>query len=153
MKEVKTFREDNGRIRFLTEEEETRLLPHCGPNLKPLVITALHTGFRKSELLSLRWENVDFRHRLIRVEAGYAKNREVRSAAHERSVDTNPTGQYTKRVYWAESFAIGRGNRTVIPIAPLPQLSEERESRILRSMIYAIPLRVGSSWQGWTWQR
>jgi integrase len=79
MKAVKTFREDNGRIRFLTEEEETRLLPHCGPNLKPLVVTALHTGFRKSELLSLRWENVDFRHRLIRVEAGYAKSREVRS--------------------------------------------------------------------------
>jgi integrase len=79
VKAVKTFREDNGRIRFLTEEEESRLLPLCGPYLKPLVITALHTGFRKSELLSLRWENVDFRHRLIRVEAGYAKNREVRS--------------------------------------------------------------------------
>jgi integrase len=79
VKQVKMFREDNGRIRFLTEEEEGRLLPYCGPNLKPLVITALHTGFRKSELLSLRWENVDFRHRLIRVEAGYAKNREVRS--------------------------------------------------------------------------
>jgi integrase len=79
VKQVKTFREDNGRIRFHTEEEVTRLLPRCGLNLKPLVMTALHTGFRKSELLSLRWENVDFRHRLIRVEAGYAKNREVRS--------------------------------------------------------------------------
>ena len=78
MKQAKTFREDYGRIRFLTEEE-TWLLPHCGSNLKPLVITALHTGFRKSELLSLRWENVDFRPRLIRVAAGYAKNTEVRS--------------------------------------------------------------------------
>jgi integrase len=79
VKQRKTFREDNGRIRFLTEEEETLLLPHCGANLKPLVITALHTGFRKSELLSLRSQNVNIRHRLIRVEAGYAKNREVRS--------------------------------------------------------------------------
>jgi len=77
--QVKSFREDNGRMRFLTEEEETRLLPHRGPNLKPLVMTALHTGFRKSELLSLRWGNVDRRHRLIRVDAGYVKNREVRS--------------------------------------------------------------------------
>jgi integrase len=27
----------------------------------------------------MRWENVDRRHRLIRVDAGYVKNREVRS--------------------------------------------------------------------------
>jgi integrase len=79
LKQGKTFREDNGRIRFLTEEEETLLLPHCGPNPKLLVMTALHTCFRKSELLSLRWQNVDVRHRLIRVESGYAKNREIRS--------------------------------------------------------------------------
>jgi integrase len=78
VKQVKTFREENGRTRFLTEEEEARLLAHCGPDLKPLVITALHTGFRKSELLSLTWGNVDFRHRLIRVEAGYAKSGEAR---------------------------------------------------------------------------
>jgi integrase len=49
------------------------------PSSHPLVITALHTGFRKSELLSLRWEHVDFRHRLITVEADYAKNHETRS--------------------------------------------------------------------------
>jgi hypothetical protein len=29
-KEVKAFGEDNRRIRFLTEEEEFRLMPHCG---------------------------------------------------------------------------------------------------------------------------
>jgi integrase len=40
-------------------------------------MTALHTGFRKSEILSLIWGNVDFRNRLIRVEAGYAKNGEA----------------------------------------------------------------------------
>jgi integrase len=78
VKQVKTFREENGRTRFLTEEEEAQLLARCGPDLKPLVITALHTGFRKSELLSLTWGNVDFRNRLIRVEAGYAKNGEAR---------------------------------------------------------------------------
>jgi integrase len=79
VKQVKTFREENGLTRFLTEEEEARLLAHCGADLKPLVITALPTGFRKSELLSLTWGNVGFRNRLIRVEAGYAKNGEARS--------------------------------------------------------------------------
>ena len=126
-------------------------MPHCGPNLKPLVITALHTGFRKSELLSLRWENVDFRNRLIRVEAGYAKNREVRSVPMNE-VLTQTLQDSTLNQSTGPVFVIGRGNPTVIPTAPLPQLSDERESQTLRSMIYAIRSRVGSSWQGWTWQ-
>jgi len=77
--QVHFFREDNGRTRVLTDEEEVRLLTCCNPYIRPLVITALHTGFRKSELLALRWEHVDFRHSLITVEAAYAKNGETRS--------------------------------------------------------------------------
>ena len=79
MKQVRLFREDNARTRFLTEAEEARLLAHCNAQLKPLVITALQTGFRKSELLSLRWGNIDLRHRLIKVEAAYTKTHEARS--------------------------------------------------------------------------
>jgi integrase len=79
VKQVRLFREDNARTRFLTEEEESRLLAQCNAQLEPLVITALHTGFRKSELLSLQWSHVDFRHRLIKVEAAYTKTYEARS--------------------------------------------------------------------------
>ena len=79
VKKVRFARENNGRIRFLTLEEEERLLGSCGGQLKPLVITALHTGFRKSELLSLTWEDVDFKRRSIAVKAAYAKNGENRS--------------------------------------------------------------------------
>jgi integrase len=43
------------------------------------VVTALYTRFRKSELLLLRWEHVDFRHHLITVAAAYVKNSETRS--------------------------------------------------------------------------
>jgi integrase len=43
------------------------------------VVTALHTGFRKSELLSLHWAQVDFRHRLLTGDAAYVKNGETRS--------------------------------------------------------------------------
>jgi integrase len=79
VKQVRLFREDNGRTRFLTEEEEARLLACCSPYLRPIVITALHTGFRKSELLSLTWVDVDFRRQTIAVRAAYAKNGEARS--------------------------------------------------------------------------
>jgi integrase len=79
VKLVRLFREDNARTRFLTEEEEAQLLACCNPQLRPLVMTALHTGFRKSELLSLQWANIDFRHRLIKVEAAYTETHEARS--------------------------------------------------------------------------
>ena len=79
VKKVRFARENNGRIRMLSLDEEAHLLAHCGPQLKPTVLTALHTGFRKSELLSLPWDDVDFRRRVVTVRAGYAKNGEARS--------------------------------------------------------------------------
>ena len=79
VKKVRLYREDNARTRFLTEEEEASLLACCGPQLKPLVVTALNTGFRASELLSLTGQDVDFRRGVVTVRAGYAKNGEARS--------------------------------------------------------------------------
>jgi len=37
------------------------------PHLKPIVIVALHTGMRKSEILGLRWQDIDFAPRTITV--------------------------------------------------------------------------------------
>lgn len=79
VKKVRFYREDNARTRFLTDEEEARLLAHCKPALKAVVTAALHTGFRASELRSLTWHDVDFRRRTVRVHAGYAKNGESRT--------------------------------------------------------------------------
>lgn len=53
MQKVRFDRENNQRIRFLSVDEEERLLPACNNWLRPLVITALNTGFRRSEFLSL----------------------------------------------------------------------------------------------------
>ena len=74
------FRVNNARTRFLDEEEEYRLvLAECNEHLHDLVVTALHTGFRRNELFSLRSEDVDFARGLVSVRAGYAKNGEGRS--------------------------------------------------------------------------
>jgi integrase len=53
-----TFRENNQRHRYLTEEEIERLLSACSPHLKPIVELALHTGMRKGELLNLKWDQI-----------------------------------------------------------------------------------------------
>lgn len=79
VKLVRLFREDHGHTRFLADDEESRLLAHCGPYLQPIIITALYTGCRKSELLSLTWADVDFVRQTITVRAAYSKHGEARS--------------------------------------------------------------------------
>ncbi|MBI4468899.1 MAG: site-specific integrase [Acidobacteria bacterium] len=60
---VKFLPESRGRERYLTVEEERRLLAVCNlPDLaylKPVVILALNTGMRKGELLNLTWDRVN----------------------------------------------------------------------------------------------
>jgi integrase len=58
VKDVDFLEEPPGRTRFLDEEECQRLLDCCGDHLKPIVMTALHTGMRKGEILLLTWKQV-----------------------------------------------------------------------------------------------
>ncbi len=58
------FIENNHRLRFLTDAEVEALLQACddlkthSPHLRPIVETALLTGMRRGEVLSLRWEQI-----------------------------------------------------------------------------------------------
>jgi integrase len=53
------FKEKNQRIRWLTDEEEVRLMASAPAYLRPLLFVAIHTGLRRGELLDLRWNDVD----------------------------------------------------------------------------------------------
>jgi integrase len=65
---IKKYQEPSGRLRYLSGPAEAdRLLTACEDSLKPVVLTALHTGMRKEELLSLTWEAVDMTHGFIRL--------------------------------------------------------------------------------------
>mgnify|MGYP005845774599 CR=1 FL=1 len=76
VKAVKLYKENNARVRYLTEEEETALMREIPEDYRPLVTVALHTGLRRGELFGLRWEDVDFRTKVITVPR--AKNGEAR---------------------------------------------------------------------------
>jgi len=52
------LRENNERIRYLTQEEAEQLLKACPAHLRPIVETALNTGMRKGEILSLKWSQI-----------------------------------------------------------------------------------------------
>lgn len=67
VRNVKFLRQPEPRERILTEDEEKRLLEACTEHLKPVVLTALRTGMRKTEIANLRWEQVDLKSREIEV--------------------------------------------------------------------------------------
>ena len=77
MKAVKMMKEDNHKIRYLTAEEETRLFQELPEHLKPIVICALQTGLRKSNILQLRWELVDLDFRFIEILAQQNKGHKI----------------------------------------------------------------------------
>lgn len=74
------------RERILTNEERERLVELASPNLKPILVVALHTGLRKGEVLGLRWENVRFGERLITILAAEAKSKKLRKVPMDSTV-------------------------------------------------------------------
>jgi len=75
-KGVKRLKEPPGRLRYLKIEEIKKLLDACADHVRSIVITALNTGMRKSEILNLCWREVDLKNRKITVIN--AKNNETR---------------------------------------------------------------------------
>ncbi len=80
-------KESNGRVRYLSDDEEARLMVVLPEWLRPLVLAAIHTGMRKGELLGLKWDDVD-------LYAGAITLRETKSGEIER-VPVNQTVRHT----------------------------------------------------------
>jgi integrase len=76
VKEVKFFREEIDSFRYLSVKEINLLLQKATGHLKPILITAINTGMRKSEILNLRWDQIDFQHGVITVQ--YTKSNDIR---------------------------------------------------------------------------
>jgi len=72
VRQVERDEEDPKERRALTDDEVGRFLSVAeeseSPYLKAFVKIALNTGMRPSEILSLKWKDIDFANRFIRVE-------------------------------------------------------------------------------------
>jgi integrase len=86
VREVKFFKEDNSRLRYLEKEEIVKLLLKCRGRLKAIVIVALNTGMRRGEILNLKWHDVDFRRNIIYLLK--TKNNEKREIPMNEAVKT-----------------------------------------------------------------
>ena len=59
-KRVRQLRENNVRIRYLTDEEEKALRSAFPTDRWHIILVAFHTGLRQAEQFALRWDQVDF---------------------------------------------------------------------------------------------
>ena len=64
---IKKFPVKNYSVRYLKPDEEERLFKVLPEYLKGIVIVALNTGLRKSNILELRWEQINFDFNFIEV--------------------------------------------------------------------------------------
>ena len=74
----------NKRDRWLTDEEEMRLLAVCPSWLSDLVVFALHSGMRLGEILALTWAGVDLFRKTVTVFR--SKNGERRTVPANQTV-------------------------------------------------------------------
>lgn len=105
---VSMERESNGRDRWLTVEEEHRLLAACGPWLRDLVQFALGTGMRMGEILSLSWRGVDLTRRTVML--FHSKNGE------RRTIPMNHTILSLIKAKKEEAHLIKQPTGNVIPL-------------------------------------
>lgn len=84
---IKLDRENNHRLRYLSEDEIKRLLAACDPRIYPFVVCALLTGMRRGEIFNLCWENADLEHEIFYVlQSKSGKPREIPISAKLGSV-------------------------------------------------------------------
>jgi integrase len=56
--------------RFLNQGEIRRLIEASKDSyIHPFIVTAIHTGMRKSELLNLKWSDIDFGRRVVTIQS------------------------------------------------------------------------------------
>lgn len=70
---VPMYRLERQEPRFLTQPQFARLLKALPPHLRKLAGFSVETGVRMRNATHLRWEQIDFKHRLMIVPASYAK--------------------------------------------------------------------------------
>ena len=116
IQKVSKLREDNHKIRYLTKAEESRLFDEIEREyevldkytkktkivqpylyLKPIIITALHTGMRRGEILNLKWSNIDFAQgfiELLETKSGKSRKIPISASLHQVLKNIKPTSEY-----------------------------------------------------------
>jgi integrase len=98
------------RTRRMSRAAEAALLAAATPRLQRIIVAAVETGMRRSEILNLVWSDVDLDERVITLRAETAKDKESRQIsissrllAYLQMARVDPSGQE----YKPEAFVFG----------------------------------------------
>jgi integrase len=103
------FKTESQRMRILTPEEEINLLKSSEPHLKPIIQTALMTGMRKGELLSLRWDDVNLDTNILTIRAEVSKSKKTRKVPISSSLKKLLLEQKLKTGFSGQVFLTPEG--------------------------------------------
>jgi integrase len=151
VRRVKFFHDDNARLRYLTEDEYKRLL-HAGtqidtsPRLAEKIVLSVHTGLRRGSLFQLRWDQVDFLNRVVRIPR--TKSGRPHALPLNGTALTTLQALYSERVPDAAYvFAHARGRHAGEPVQDVKNAFTGRSrppaSVISPGMICGTPSRPG----------
>jgi integrase len=76
---IPMLRENNVRKGFFEHKDFLALRDLLPEYLRPVVTFAYKTGWRLGEILSLTWDKIDLKNRIVRIETGETKNSEART--------------------------------------------------------------------------
>jgi integrase len=76
---IPMLKESNVRKGFFESEQFHAVKSALPEDLRPVVMFAYHSGWRKSEILNLTWDKVDLKQGTVRLDPGETKNDEART--------------------------------------------------------------------------
>ncbi|MBI4524380.1 MAG: site-specific integrase [Deltaproteobacteria bacterium] len=94
---IPMLQENNVRIGFFEHGEFIALRDAAPDYFKPVLTFAYYTGWRKREILSLKWNQVDLNARTVRLDPGTTKSKEGRLVILEGELLDAVQGQWEKR--------------------------------------------------------
>jgi len=130
---IPSVNEDNVREGFLEYDDHTSVLDALPRSLKALFVIALHSGCRKGEVLNMKWADIDWRNRVIRLPK--TKNGEKRNLPFWGGIESHLRAQKSYRdehhpecehlFFWmSEDVQINRGGVRNVPGAPILDFRE-----------------------------
>ncbi len=104
--------------------EAQALVRVCDEHLGSIVITALHTGMRRGEILNLKWDNVDIVHGFISLtETKNGERREVPINGTVRESLSKPSRRIVERM----------DKKNLSPISSMTQVTLKPYASVKRS--------------------
>jgi integrase len=121
VKAIAKFPEAQPRKGFFSEEEIENIAANLPADYADAVEFFAITGWRSEEVKKLRWEEIDFEHRMIRLSPERAKNREGREfpmGPVEDIINRRMALRSVRKLDWVFTYAYG-GKKTPVHYRPI----------------------------------